>query len=147
MKNVLKSGLISLKIPYLPYFLILYQIIGFSDDLDDFLGFLLGFSIQYSNNNEIKNPKNNPNNILSCMICSICSTLNINIKGIKNPPIRWFYSFAVSSIPKVNQSQSTIPQVMIHHINNIRNGVRCSIIQILLLPSIPLLHLYLYKVI
>jgi hypothetical protein len=38
---------------------------------------------------------------LSLMICSICSTLNINIKGIKNPPIRWFYSFAVSSTPQV----------------------------------------------
>ena len=85
MKNVLKSGLISLKIPYLPYFLILNQIVGFSDDLDDFLGFFLGFSIQYSNNNEIKNPKNNPNNILSLMICSICSTLNINIMGHKKP--------------------------------------------------------------
>ena len=64
--------------------------IGFSDDLDDFLGFLLGFSIHDSKNNEAISPSNNPNNILSCMICSICSTLNINIKGIKNPPIRWF---------------------------------------------------------
>ncbi len=60
--------------------------------LDDFLGFFLGFSIQYSNNNEIKNPKNNPNNILSLMICSVYSTLNINIiLSKKNPPIRWFY--------------------------------------------------------
>ena len=41
---------------------------GFSDDLDDFLGFFLGFSIQYCNNKEIKSPKNNPNNILSLMI-------------------------------------------------------------------------------
>ena len=62
------SGLKYLKFPYLPFPLILYQMTGFSDDLDDLLGFLLGFSIQYRNNKEIKNPKNNPNNILSCMI-------------------------------------------------------------------------------
>ena len=42
--------------------------IGFSDDLDDLLGFFLGFSTQYSNNKEIISPKNSPNNTLSCMI-------------------------------------------------------------------------------
>ena len=39
----------------------------------------------------------------------VYSTLNINIKGIKNPPIRWFYSFAVSSIPKVQSEPVHYP--------------------------------------
>jgi len=43
---VLKSGLISLKIPYLPYFLILNQMVGFSDDLGGFLVVFVGFSDQ-----------------------------------------------------------------------------------------------------
>ena len=63
-----KGGLKYLKFPYLPYFLIGYQIVGFSDDFNDFLGFFFGFSIQNSNNKEIKSPMNNPNNTLSCMI-------------------------------------------------------------------------------
>ena len=68
MKKWCQLGLKWVEFPYYPYFLIRYQIVGFSDDLDDFLGFFLGFSTQYSNNNEIKSPKNNPNNTLSCMI-------------------------------------------------------------------------------
>jgi len=63
---------------------------GFSDDLDDFLGFLLGFSIQYNNIIERKEHPKRISKILSFTICSIISTLCINIKCTKNPPIRWF---------------------------------------------------------
>tara|TARA_B100001939_G_C16761562_1_gene538530 strand:+ start:358 stop:528 length:171 start_codon:yes stop_codon:yes gene_type:complete len=52
---------------------------GFSDDLDDFLGFLLGFSIQYNNIIERKKHPKRISKILSFMICSIISTLCINI--------------------------------------------------------------------
>jgi hypothetical protein len=64
---------------------------GFSDDLDDFLGFLLGFSIQYNNIIERKKHPKRISKILSFMICSISSTLCINIiLDKKNPPIRWY---------------------------------------------------------
>jgi len=65
------------------YFLIGYQIVGFSDDLGGFGGFL-GLSIKYNRNNPItKHPINIYNN---------CSTLDINIGlGTKNPPIRWYF--------------------------------------------------------
>jgi len=66
------------------YFLIGYQIVGFSDDLGGFGGFL-GLSIKYNRNNPItKHPISMYNN---------CSTLNINIfKSKKNPPIRWYFN-------------------------------------------------------
>jgi len=86
MKKVLKSWWRWVEFPKIPYsddyFLSLCQIVGFSD-LVVVLGVFLGLSIKYNRFNPIKK---HPISMYSNL-----STLNINIlKGIKNPPIRWY---------------------------------------------------------
>jgi len=96
------GGLVSLNYPIeVDYFLIRYQMTGFSDFVF-ILGVFLGLLSQYWKLNNIL-PK-------PISMYSSISTLNINIlKGIKNPPIRWylFKSYYARDSPSIFQNFRT----------------------------------------
>ena len=88
-------------IPNIPYFLILNQMVGFSDDLGGFLVVFVGFSIKYNRYNPIRK--------LPINIYFISSTLDINIRiGTKNPPIRWYLIWRVNFYADSPSNSNTI---------------------------------------